>query len=509
MFRPYDQKQAFLLPPSLSDFLNEDHPAHMINDIVDRLDLTRLEMRYGNMGQPAYHPRLMLKVILYGFTVGTFSSRKLQRACDENLAFKFLAGMETPAFKTFIEFRKRHREDMKSVFVQTVKLARVLGFAKLGAVALDGCKIDADTSKHKAMSHGRMLQEERKLKAEIEDLLQRAEKTDASEDAEHGQDGDGYRLSEELSRREERLAKIEEAKAALEARESEDHPEDEIDPKKQISFADHDARCHNKKGDGARYVYNAQAAVDMDSQIIVENHIEDSVQDANAAGPALGNMKAELGTVPEQLVADAGYGYSGTLESCRDHEVVPLCATGREGGDEKAAGKLDAFSYAPDQDRFVCPHGQSFGFDHGLDDGRKIYRSVGMMGCGCCDYANRDGRGVFTVKPGHFARRELRRIMAEPGHREIYRRRKCTVEPVFGQIQVGMGFTRFFYRGRRKVGDEWNLVCAAFNVKKMAALMRKTGVCASFLAQLRDFGGSLWLWIASTTRHAAPMTQPA
>jgi transposase len=452
---------------------------------------------------------MMLKVILYGFTVGTFSSRKLQRACDENLAFKYLAGMETPAFKTFIEFRRRHREDMKSVFVQTVKLARELGLAKLGAVALDGCKIDADTSKHKAMSYGRMIEEERKLKAEIEGMLQRAEKTDASEDSEHGQDGDGYRLSEELSRREERLAKIEEAKAALEAREGKDHPGEEIDPKKQISFADHDARCHSKKGDGARYVYNAQAAVDMDSQIIVENHIEDSVQDAHAAGPVLENMKAELGAVPEKLVADAGYGNKDTLESCREYEVVPVCSTGREGEDEKTSGKLDAFSYTREPDQFVCPHGQVFKFAKELKGGRKVYRSVSVVVCGCSDYANRDGRGALTAKPGHFARRELRRIMAEADHREIYRRRKCTVEPVFGQIQVGMGFTRFFYRGRRKVGDEWNLVCAAFNVKKMAALMRKTGVCSSILAQLGAFARSLRLWIVPTTRYAAPTSQPA
>ena len=151
MFKPYDQNQVFLLPPSLNDFLDESHPARMINDLVYRLDLKVLEDRYGLLGQPAYHPMMMLKVILYGFTVGIFSSRKLQRACQENLAFKYLAGMETPAFKTFIEFRRRHREDMKAVFVQTVKLARELGMAKLGAVALDGCKIAADTSKHKAM----------------------------------------------------------------------------------------------------------------------------------------------------------------------------------------------------------------------------------------------------------------------------------------------------------------------------------------------------------------------
>ena len=340
MFRHYDQKQAFLLPPSLSDFLDEDHPAHAINDIVEQLDLTPLENRYGHMGQPPFHPRMMVKVILYGFTVATFSSRKLQRACRENLAFKYLAGMETPAFKTFIEFRRRHREDMKAVFVQTVKLARELGMAKLGAVALDGCKISADTSKHKAMSYGRMLEEEKKLKTEIEELLKRSEATDESEDAEHGPKDDGYRLPDELGRREERLAKIEEARAALEEREGRDNPDEPIDPKKQISFADHDARCYSKKSDGTRYIYNAQAAVDMGSQIIVENHIEDSVADANAAEPTLENMKQDLGTLPDELVADAGYGNKNTLDACQEREVIAVCATTREGKDG-GTGKLD------------------------------------------------------------------------------------------------------------------------------------------------------------------------
>ena len=182
MYRPYDQSQQYLLPPSLQDFVNEDHPAHVINDLVDQMDLSVLEARYGKMGQPAYHPRLMLKVILYGFTVGIFSSRKLQRACQENLAFKFLAGMETPVFRTFIEFRQRHLEDMQGVFVQTARLARELGLARLGAVALDGSKVDANTSKHKAMSYGRMQEEEAKLKAEIEGLLETANAIDKQED---------------------------------------------------------------------------------------------------------------------------------------------------------------------------------------------------------------------------------------------------------------------------------------------------------------------------------------
>ncbi len=285
MYRPYDQSQPFLLPPSLQDFVNEDHPSDMINDLVDQLDMSVLEARYGSLGQPAYHPRLMLKVILYGFTVGIFSSRKLQRACQENLAFKYLAGMETPVFRTFIEFRQRHREDMQEVFLQTAQLARELGLARLGAVALDGSKVEANTSKHKAMSYGRMQEEEAKLKAEIEKLLETANAIDIQEDQEYGSEVDGYRVSEELARREQRLTKIKKAKVALEEREQREHAGEPIDPKKQISFADHDARCFAKQGEGTRYVYNAQAAVDMDSQIIVANHIKDTVSDAHGVTP--------------------------------------------------------------------------------------------------------------------------------------------------------------------------------------------------------------------------------
>ena len=475
MFRSYDQNQPFLLPPSLHDFVDERHPAHLVNDLVDQLDLSALEERYGNLGQPAYHPRLMLKVILYGFTVGIFSSRKLERACQENLAFKYVAGMETPVFRTFIEFRGRHRDDMKAVFVQTAKLARALGLARLGAVALDGSKVDADTSKHKAMSYGRMQEEEAKLQAEIEQLLKAAEATDEQEDQEHGPDSDGYRVSEELSRREQRLTKIQKAKKALEKRETKEHPGEPLDPKKQISFADHDARCFSKPSDGTRYVYNVQAAVDMDSQIIVANHIEDLVSDAHGAEPVLASMEQDLGQLPGALVADAGYGNKDTLKSCHQRIVTPVCAITREGKEGEATGKLDRLSYERDQDRFACPHGHAFVFAHEHPtNGTRTYQTTEPVACTCGQYETAAGAQVIRVGPGHLAKRELRRIMAEPGRRELYRRRKCTVEPVFGQIKAGMGFRRFLYRGSEQVRGEWNLVCAAFNLKKIAALTRKT-----------------------------------
>ena len=472
MFRSSHQDQPFLLPPSLHDFVDESHPAHLVNDLVDQLDLSRLEARYGNLGQPAYHPRLMLKILLYGFSVGIFSSRKLQRACRENLAFKFLAGMETPAFRTFIEFRQRHRDEMKAVFVQTVKLARTLGLARLGAIALDGSKVEANTSKHKAMSYGRMQEEEKRLKAEIARLLDTAKATDEQEDQEYGPEGDGYQVGEELARREQRLKKIQEAKAALEAREKREHSAEPIDPKKQISFADHDARSFIKQGEGPRYVYNVQAAVDMDSQIIVSNNVEDSVSDARAARPVLESMERELGDVPEKLVADAGYGNTETLEACRELGVTPVCATTREGKEGQESSKLDRFSYELERDLFTCPHGRAFAFDHEhAASGTRTYKTMEPVPCICGHYETTDGREVIRVERSHLAKRELRRIMNEPGHRELYRRRKCTAEPPFGQIKAGMGFRRFLYRGRENIAGEWDLVCAAFNIRKTVSLL--------------------------------------
>jgi transposase len=510
MFRPYDQTQPFLLPPSLRDFVDEDHPAHLINDLVDLLDLSVLEAYYGNLGQPAYHPRLMVKVLLYGFTVGIFSSRKLQRACQENLAFKYLAGMETPAFKTFIEFRRRHRDDMKVVFLQTARLARQLGLARLGAVALDGSKVDANTSKHKAMSYGRMQEEEAKLQAEIEGLLKQAQAADEQEDEEYGPDDDGYQVSEELARREGRLTKIKEAQKALERREEQDHPGEPIDPKKQVSFADHDARCFTKQGDGTRYVYNAQIAVDMDSQIIVANHIEDSVSDAHAAEAVLRSMEQDLGKLPGKLVADAGYGNQDTLDSCQERRVTPVCATSRE-GKQGQDSKLDRFSYNRAQDRFTCPHGRVFAFARQQPKGRRTYKTMGPVTCACGYSETADGRKVILVGQGHLARRELKRLMAEPGHRELYRQRKCTVEPPFGQIKSGMGFRRFFYRGHQNVGSEWALVCAAFNLRKIAALLRATrGATTTDRASTCPFLPTDWMArLQHLARRAAPRVVPS
>ena len=474
MIRSYDQNQNFLLPPSLHDFIPASHPAHLINDLVEKMDTQFLKDRYGPLGQPAYDPTLMIKVILYGFTVGIFSSRKLQRATQENMAFKYLAAMETPAFKTFIEFRQRHREDMKKIFLQTVKLAKNMGLVRLGSVALDGTKIEANASKHKAMSYGRMLEEEKRLQEEIEGLLKSADKADQEEDKEHGPGQDGFSLPEELAFKEARLKKIQEAKEALEERERKEHPDDDIDPKKQVAFADTQARCFSKNSEGTKYIYNSQAAVDMESQIIVENHIEESVSDAHAAKEALREIKQDLGETPKNLVTDAGYAPTATLKACQDEGVTPICAVGRE-AQETEPEKLDSFLYDERQNQFTCPHGNLFVFDHEAQCRWLVYQTLHPIDCICGGFIfKKSHRQSLRVSKAHVAKRKLKAIMQEDGHRKLYARRKTTIEPVFGQIKQAMGFRRYFYRGAQRVRSEWNIVCAALNLRKMARVLNNS-----------------------------------
>jgi len=263
----------------------------------------------------------------------------------------------------------------------------------------------------------------------------------------------------------------------LEAGEAKDHPGETIDVKKQISFADQDARCFSKGSDGTRYVHNAQAAVDMDSQIILENHIENTVSDARAAGTTIQAMKETLGGVPTALVADSGYANKTTLAACEAEGVTPVCSPGREGHEateDKREG-LEAFSYDAPKDEFCCPHGRVYTFDGGGGGTTaKMYRSEAGPACGC-GRLTKGGGSVLRVRASHSARRTFYRLLDVPENQALYRRRKCTVEPVFGQIKFGMGFQRFLHRGARKVWGEWNMVCAAFNLRKMGALMKAKG----------------------------------
>jgi len=434
-FLPYEPNQDFLLPPSLSEWLPENHLVYFVSEMIDRLDLGIFYARYdgdGRRNQP-FDPALLVKVLVYGYATGVFSSRKIARKLYEDVAFRMLGAGNFPSHRTICDFRLRHLSELKELFVQVARLARELGLVKLGTIALDGTKIKANASKHKAMSYGGMKEQEQKLKQEIEALLERACTTDAQEDARLGMDQTEEELPLELQRRQERLAKIEAAKARLEARQREAdqqrgrHPDDEQrrgdgagrpfkhpfgvpDDKAQDNFTDPQSRIM-KMGGSFEQCYNAQAVVDGDSQIIIANGLTHNAADNGELLPMIAAVKNNLGELPKRVLADSGYRSEQAFAALEEKGVEALVALGREGKDPTA---IDA----------------------------KRYPATARM---------------------------AERLASAQGQAH-YRRRKVIPEPVFGWIKHVLGFRQLSLRGLTKAMGEWNLVCLAINVRRLWAL---------------------------------------
>lgn len=434
-FLPYEPKQDFLLPPSLSEWLPENHLVHFLSEIIDRLDLRIFYACYegdGRRNQP-YDPAMLVKVLVYGYATGVFSSRKIARKLFEDVAFRMLGAGNFPSHRTICDFRLRHLRELKELFVQVGRLARELGLVKLGTIALDGTKIKANASKHKAMSYGRIKEQEQKLKQEIEALLERARSTDAQEDARLGVDQAEEELPAELRRREERLAKIAAARARLEARQAEAdreqgrHPDDEQrrgdgagrpfkrpfgepEDKAQDNFTDPQSRIM-KMGGSFEQCYNAQAAVDGESQLIIANGLTNNAADNGELLPMIKAVEDNLGELPQRVLADSGYRSEQAFAELEEKGVQALVALGREDKDRTAI----------DPERYPA------------------------------------------------TARMARRLASAEGQAH-YRRRKVIPEPVFGWIKHVLGFRQFSLRGRSKVTGEWSLVCLAVNVRRMWAL---------------------------------------
>lgn len=434
-FLPYEPKQDFLLPPSLAEWLPENHLVYFVSEIIDRLDLQIFYARYegdGRRNQP-YDPAMLVKVLVYGYATGVFSSRKMARKLFEDIAFRLLGAGNFPSHRTICDFRLRHLPELKELFVQVAVLARELGMVKLGTIALDGTKIKANASKHKAMSYGRMKEQEQKLKQEIEAFLERARIIDAEEDARLGMEQADEQLPMELRRREERLAKIEAAKARLEARQADAdreqgrHPDDQQrrgggagrpfkhpfgvpDDKAQDNFTDPQSRIM-KMGGSFEQCYNAQAAVDGHSQLILACGLTNNAADNDELLPMIEAVKSNLGELPKRVLADSGYRSEQAFAAVEEKRVEALVALRREGKDQTAIDPKDYPATARMAERLATPEGQAH-----------------------------------------------------------YRRRKVIPEPVFGWIKHVIGFRQFSLRGLTKVTGEWSLVCLATNVRHMWAL---------------------------------------
>ena len=425
-YRPYDPDQQLLLPAALQQWLPDDHLAYFISDVVDQLDLSEITARYEreSRGGPPYHPRRMVKVLLYGYCVGVASSRRIAQRLHEDIAFRVLAANNTPDFRTISDFRKDNLGALSGLFVQVLALCRQAGLVKLGHVALDGTKVRANASKHKAMSYGRMREKEEQLLTEVDELLRRADEVDEEEDRRYGADKRGDELPQELSFREGRLEKIREAMAALEAEaeaaaeqaeaEGKDHsgvPDDRA----QRNFTDSESRIMPAPG-GRDFVqaYNCQAVVDSAHQVIVAARATNQTSDKQQAVTMMEETIANTGAVPGEVSADAGY-YSAKAV------------------DEIAALGVDPF-IAPEKTRHRRPIPQV-------------------------------PRGRI---PGHLSPRDrMRRKLQTRRGRQRYALRMQTVEPVFGQIKQGRGLRQFLLRGLEKVSGEWSLICTGHNLLKL------------------------------------------
>lgn len=424
-YRCYLPEQDLLLPPSLRDWLPENHLAYFVSDLIDQVDLRAIEAYYEQeeRGYPPYHPRMMTKILVYGYCVGVFSSRRLGKRLQEDVAFRVLAAGNEPDFRTISDFRKIHLEALEGLFRQVLRMALELGAMKLGRVAIDGSKVKGNASKHKAMSYKWMKEQEPRLREEVRRLLQQAEAIDAEEDAEYGPHSLGDELPAELQRREERLRRIREAKRALQERaraeaEAEGKGKEEQGkvkpaPKAQYNFTDPESRIL-KGPDGFLQGYNAQIAVEPVLQLIVGQGVTQEANDKRQLLPMLRQVKEQSGHKPSTVLADNGYLSEENLQGAAKMQVEAYVAAGKQKHSQIVSS---------------CPRGP-------------IPQSATAL---------------------ERMRRKLQTIIG----RKIYARRKAIVEPVFGQIKHRQGFRQFLLRGVNKVRGEWALVCMTHNILKL------------------------------------------
>jgi len=413
-FREWNVEQPWLLPPSVMDFVPADHIAHFIRDTVrEQLDLSEILGSYEKeeRGYPPYNPVMMTALLLYAYCQGVYSSRRIARGCEERMDFMAVTGLNRPDFRTVSDFRKRHLEALQSLFGQVLTLCQHAGLVKLGHVSLDGTKVKANASKHKAMSYDRMHQTEKRLKQEVREWFRQAKSADEAEDRLHGATRRGDEMPGWVADKQQRITKIREAREALEA-EARAAGKVAVDPKAQRNFTDPESRIMRKSGKEYVQAYNAQAAVDSTAQVIVAQSLSNSATDVQQLAPTLKQIKQNTGQQAQEFSADAGYCSEGNLAVLARHHVDSYIATGRQRHHEASA------------------------------TGRRRTQGTRVAA--------------------------MRTKLARAGRRSRYRLRKSVVEPVFGQIKQARGFRQFMLRGLEKAQGEWSLICTVHNLLKLA-----------------------------------------
>ena len=483
---PIEFNQRLMFPSNVFDLLKEDHECYLYSSIFEQLDTTELEKQFKTRGQNAYHPRLIISILIYAYSRGVFSSREIERRCNEDLSFMYIAKMHCPNFRVLSDFRKNNATFFHDCFKQTVKIAMELQLANLGHISLDGSKFKANSSKHKAMSYARLKEKEQALSEEIEALIKQASESDAEEDQAY-KDRTGFELPADLKHKESQLAKVQKAKVAIEKREEALNPGKPIEGTKQISFADEDARIMGKNG-YYEYSYNVQISVDSEYQVIIGQHLSQNSNDKKEFEPALQEVKDTTGKYPDKMSADNGYMSGGNLQSVEKTPVDTYIATDK--GEKKNKTPLTKtnrklvkadFEYDQGKNIFTCPGGQTLTQQSESKDGKRTYHTEAKI-CQVCQYHARCCKSqkgkprTISCDDKEPLRQQMNDKMETDTSKAIYKERKVIVEPVFGQIK-NTGFKGFSVRGKEKVAGELSLVCAVHNIKKIAKAIIQGVVC--------------------------------
>ena len=486
----YNNKQTLLLPPSIGDYLPEGDLSRVIDEVVELLDLSSLYNKVPDKGRPSYHPKMLTKLLFYGYAVQTRSSRKIHKRLFTDVAFIFLAGMQQPDFRTISDFRKNNLEELTEIFTQIVQICHQLGMVKIGSISLDSKVFKANASPAKSYTDENLVKEHEKISNRIEKYLKKSNQIDDEEDHLYGSDKCGDELPEKISTKEKRLKKLQKAKDNLD-RARRHLKEQDTD---KVNITDNDARVQKDKG--RKYAgYRGHIVVDEEEQVIITHDVTNEQDDTNQLIPMVDKTIDTIGELVDHrklssepddnktiFLADCGYNSLANLGKLKHRDTIDpyipdKIYQAREHGHttrEEAPFHKNKFIFQPEENSFVCPAGKKLKFSRYVKE-RGGERAI-VYKCNCSDCRNCTYFGVCTSsKRGRTIRfyeheyllKEMRKKLSTLHGKKIYRSRKCTVEPVFGNIAQNLGFREFLLRGTRKVKGEFSLICIAHNLLKI------------------------------------------
>lgn len=477
--RDYNNKDKLLFPAAIGDYLSKDHLAWFIDDVVEQLDLNCLYKKVPSVGNPSYHPKMMLKILFYGYATSNFSSRKIAKGLDTDVAFIFLSGMQRPDFRTISDFRKNNAEELPKLFVQIVRLCKKLGLVGLGHIAIDSTIIKANATKEKTYDREEFFIEEQTIEKRIKELLASAQKADDEEDKVFGPNLRGDELPNELRSQQRRLEKIKEAKRELEEQSL-----------RQINLTDSDATFQGQRNHPFKPGYRAEMAVDEKEQVIVSCDVTNQSNDVKQLVPLVEQAASNLPELTTQdsviLTADSGYSSMGSLKKLEEKgyldvyipDVKYQASTHGRRTDEDSVFHKKYFIYNPEKDVYICPGHKELTFSHRKKDRSSRIGSVYICReCNSCRHfglctRSPKGREIKVYDNVEYVYR-MRQKLSTNEARRIYRRRMTIIEPVIGNIKHNLRFREFLLRGLKKVKAEFTLIAIVHNIQKIAKYLKR------------------------------------